>query len=184
VSDALRIDPVVGLTLRLSLAVLFAAAAWHKWRDRPAFRATLEDYQVLPRSTLDQAATALPVMEALVAVALVTGSPAGLGPACALGLLFLYSASITINLLRGRRWIDCGCLGASKGRPLGPGLLARNTVLMGASVVAGLAPSDRDLLWVDWITIVGSVVTLGLAWVAIELLADVRRSLGWARTSA
>jgi uncharacterized membrane protein YphA (DoxX/SURF4 family) len=184
VSGSLHIDPVVGLTLRLSLAVLFAAAARHKLRGLPAFRATLEEYQVLPRPAVGPVANALPVVEALVAVALVVGSPTALGPGCALSLLFLYTLAITINLLRGRHWIDCGCLGRHNSRPLGPRLVARNALLMSVSVVAGLPPSGRELLWIDWVTIVGSVGTVVLSWMAVELLAEVRRSQAWARSSA
>ena len=56
--------------------------------------------------------------------------------------------------------------------------------LIGASVVAGLPSSGRDLFWIDWVTIVGSVATIALAWVAVDLLAEVRRSRAWARSSA
>jgi hypothetical protein len=176
VTGAPQIDPVVGVTLRLSLAALFAAAAWHKWSDRTRFRATLEEYRLLPRPMLGPVASAVPVVEALVSIALVVGSAAGPGPACASGLLVLYTLAIAVNLLRGRRWIDCGCLGSQGGRPLGPGLVARNALLVGASLAATLPPSGRDLVWIDWITIAGSVATVALTWVAAGLLAELRRS--------
>jgi hypothetical protein len=46
----------------------------------------------------------------------------------ALALFALYGAAITINLLRGRQHIDCGCGG--DGTPISWGLVLRNAVLL------------------------------------------------------
>jgi hypothetical protein len=56
---------------------------------------------------------------------------AGLGAACAFGLLGLFTAAIAINLWRGRH-PACACFGSFCRSDIGVGTLARNVALSAA----------------------------------------------------
>ena len=176
-------DPAIQAALRLALALLFAGAAWHKLRDWQGFRAALDGYALLPGRAVVPVARALPALE--VAAALSLAWPiASVGAALGGGLLLLYSFAVGVNLLRGRRAIDCGCGGPAAERGLGTDLLVRNAVLLAAVCVSALAPSSRVLVWIDGVTIAGGVVTFALLYAAMETALANRHALQDARSLA
>ena len=75
----------------------------------------------------------------------------------AAALLAAYGAAIGVNLARGRRHIDCGCVGPAARRPIGGWLVARNGVLAAPSRSPGSRAGRRarPLVWVDALTVVG-----------------------------
>jgi hypothetical protein len=168
------IDPVVSVSLRCLLAVLFATAAWHKASDSRRFTATLDAYRLLPPWLGGAAARALPVAEVVVAISLLLPLYrwAALG---AVAMLILYSVAIAINLARGRREIDCGCFGPAAGVPLSGGLVARNVLLIGASALVALPVSTRLLVWVDAFSIIVAVAVTALLWISFWRLSETAR---------
>ena len=56
-------DPVLQSALHGAFALLFAAAAGHKWRDLRGFESALADYALLPPRALATTARALPLLE-------------------------------------------------------------------------------------------------------------------------
>jgi len=160
-------DPAYSLLAALALALLFATSAYHKLRDLRRFEAILANYRLLPSRITAAAAPAFPLVEIGLATALVipgTGGPASLAAAALLGV---YSLAIGINLARGRRDIDCGC-GGDAGQSIGPGLLARNALLIAIAIGAAVpAPiGARDLSVFDVLTIAFGLATLALVWQA------------------
>jgi hypothetical protein len=112
------LDPALGWAASAALALVFALAVWHKLRDLGAFAASVAAYELLPAQLAPLAATQLAVAELLLVGTLVL-PPARTGAAlAALGLLALYSAAIGVNLVRGRRDLDCGCTGPALRQPL------------------------------------------------------------------
>ena len=99
------------LTVRYILAFLLLAAAGPKLADRAAFRRTVADFGVLPRSLEGPLATAIPWLEAGSAIALFAGLV--IAPVAAIdALMFLaFGTASIINIRRGRR-IECGCFGS------------------------------------------------------------------------
>ncbi|MEX2126136.1 MAG: MauE/DoxX family redox-associated membrane protein [Woeseia sp.] len=171
------VDPFFWQVARWLLAGVFAVALWHKLRARSEFVTVVGDYRLMPAGIVPFAARSIMLLEGLVLVGLTSG--VGVRPAAvlALSLLGLYWFAIAVNLARGRRDIDCGCLGPS-GRDsvrhrLSGWLLLRNGVLVG---IAGLmlAPlSGRDLLWLDSVTIVpGVIVSVLLYFTTDRLIAN------------
>ncbi|MBY0278230.1 methylamine utilization protein MauE, partial [Candidatus Binatia bacterium] len=147
-------DPVLAVVVRGALALLFAVAALHKLRSRDAFGATLDAYAVLPHALSAPLARAVPVVEIAAAVLLVTPRAAAAGGALAAMLLAIYALAMGVNLLRGRRDLDCGCMGPGARSPIGPGLIVRNALLIAVALVAGLAPvAARPLVWLDVATV-------------------------------
>src|SRR5262245_1519036 len=142
------VDPVVLATLRAGLALLFAAAAVHKLRDRAAFGAVLAEYRVVPRALLHISVWAVPAFESAVALALLRPGP--LGPVAAALLLALYAGAIALNLARGRRWLDCGCLGPALRQPISGALVARNALLAAAALACLLPRSEERRVGKEW----------------------------------
>jgi len=159
-------DPALDLTLRLSLAGLFLAAAAHKLSDLRRFRATLEGYDLLPAPLVAPASVAVPGAEIAAALLLFIGSGGG-----AAILLLFYAAVIAVSLLRGRREIDCGCFGFGERQTIVWGLVGRNLLLVAVSLATFVPSSDRALLWVDYLTAAAATLTLAACWVAAAAMA-------------
>jgi len=171
------LDPALGQALRAALALLFAAAAWHKLRAPHRFRASLADYELLPGRALAPAAHGLAALEALLAGALLWPASARAAALVAAGLLCLYGVAMAINLARGRRHVACGCLGPAAEQPLHAGLVARNTVLAGAALLAALPAGARALTWLDAVSVAGATAVLCLLYLAADGLLASWRSL-------
>ncbi|MBW2726382.1 MAG: methylamine utilization protein MauE, partial [Deltaproteobacteria bacterium] len=101
---------------------------------------------------------------------------ASTGAAMAALLLGVYSAAIAVNLVRGRRGIDCGCLGPAADQSISPALLGRNAILVAGALAAMLPAGHRSLHWVDSLTFVAGLATLSLLFIAAnQLLATSTR---------
>jgi hypothetical protein len=169
-------DPALAATLRAALAALFLAAVAHKLRDRRRFGATLADYQVLPGALVGPAALGVVTAELAIVGMLVAPGLSRAGAASAGALLVVYGAAIGVNLARGRRHIDCGCMAAAARRPISGWLVVRNLVLV-AVALAGLLPvRSRPFLWIDAVTVAGATMVLAALYTSIErLLAEAPR---------
>jgi hypothetical protein len=182
----LALDPALEATLRSALALLFAAAAVHKLRDPAAVRAALAEYGVLPGAAVAAGAALVVAAEAGAALALlapmVVGGTSGpglraAGPLLAAALLALYGAAIGWNLARGRRALDCGCLGPGRGQPLSGWLVARNLALVGGALACLLPAAPRQTVWLDGFTAAAATALGALVWSAAhQVLANAARS--------
>ncbi len=163
-------DPVVDVTVRVALALLFLSATGHKVRDVARFRATVEDYRLLPRPLVSPGATVLVVAEGAVVAALLVARRWGLAGAAA--LLALYAGAIAVNLARGRRHLDCGCTGPAMRRPISGWLVVRNLALVAVAVaLAALAPvQPRPMVWIDPLTVVAATAAFAACWRASDHL--------------
>ena len=161
-------DPVIDVTLRTALALLFSVAAGHKLQDLGRFRATLVEYRLLPAGLVPFAAALVVAVEVAAAGALLVPGARAAGLVSAATLLVVYGAAVAINLVRGRRDIDCGCAGPAVRRPISGALVARNAALA-ALALAGLVPvHPRALLWVDGLTVAGATAALAAFYAALD----------------
>jgi uncharacterized membrane protein YphA (DoxX/SURF4 family) len=166
----MTIDLVIAWALRLWLALLFVAAAWHKLSDRPRFEAAIRAYELLPMRGATSASWLLPACEGAIALALLVPAWQRHAAGAAVALLLLYTAAITINLARGRRRIDCGCFPSRSATPISGALVARNGGLVAAACLLLLPVRTRPLLWIDALTLITTLVTLSLLWGATQRL--------------
>jgi len=166
------IDPVVELSIRLGVALLFAMAAWHKASDRVRFAATLRAYRLLPSSAVSPVSRLLPFAEACIAVGLLYPPAREAAVFAAVSLLVLYTIAIGANLARGRNGIDCGCFASSVRVPLSAWLLVRNGVLIVAACLVLLPTRARVLVWLDLLTVVTTLVVSITLWTAARRLAS------------
>jgi hypothetical protein len=166
----LSLDPVLRLLIRAGLALLFASAAAHKLRDLTAFRASLAAYELVPRTVVRGVSVLIAAGEGIVAGALLLLGSSALPALAAAALLGVYTSAIAINLMRGRRDIDCGCAGPMRRQPLGAGLVVRNLVLFSAAVVSALPADPRAFVWIDVFTVVSGLAASCLLYRAVETL--------------
>jgi len=171
--SAAALDPALRITLRAALVLLFVWAASHKLRDREAFRTALANYQLVPHRWLRPISALLVGAEISVALGLCIPGVAAAAAGTAAGLLALYAGAISINLIRGRHDIDCGCAGPARRQLLSVGLVARNGVLVAAALASALPAAARVLMWIDCVTVAAAVATLALLYAAVDgLLAN------------
>ncbi len=162
----MKVDPVIGLTLSWSLALLLVSAAIHKLSDWNGFRDVLASYRLVAAPLTTSAAALLLVVECMLAAALVLRAPAAGAGAAA--LLTAYAGAMAANLLRDRRLADCGCGG--RRQPLSWGLVARNLLLAAVALVLLAPEAERSLGWLDWTTVVAAVAVSSLLYAAADAL--------------
>ncbi|WP_165956719.1 peroxiredoxin family protein [Kribbella antibiotica] len=129
--------------LRLLVAVVFGWAGFAKLANRAGTRQSVEEFGV-PARWCSMVATALPVVELVVAAAVLPSWTATAAGVTALGLLLVLSLLVARLLLRGER-PACSCFGATSARPIGAPTLLRNVVLgllVLAAVLGSLARDD------------------------------------------
>jgi len=174
-SLALPCDPAVTSIAAAALSVIFLLAAWHKLRDIDSFESAAAAYRLLPAAWIRPFARLLPALEAVAGMGLLFAVIREHAAWLALGLLFVMTGAVAINLARGIRDIDCGC--GSAPIPLSPFLVARNLVLAGGLIVAMQASAPRALHWLDYVTVAGGTLALlGLYAAGNELLATHTRA--------
>ena len=175
------LDPALAWTLRLSLALLLAAAAWQKLRAPAAFAAAVDAYRLAPSRAATPLAAALLVGEIVAAGCLVIPSVQSYGALLTATLLALYAAAVAINLGRGRRDLDCGCGGPGMRRSVSGTLVLRNLLLSGAALALLLPVVDRTLGWIDTITVLAATGSMAALWTAVGRLEANRPALARVR---
>lgn len=179
-------DAVVAHALGAVLSVILLLGAWAKLRDLALFRASIEGYRLLPESMVAPAAIALALSELACGLAVLV-APESAGAALATtALLAVVTGAVAINLMRGRRDVDCGCAGlsgAGGGQHISWALVARNAVLLAALWLAHGGAATRDLVWVDYLSVAGSTLALlGLYVAANQLISNHPRLMAIKRT--
>jgi hypothetical protein len=119
----------------------------------------------------------LALMELIVVLALVQAGTRGIGAILAIILLLLYAAGIGINLMRGRTAIDCGCSWGDDHQIIKPGHVLRNAGLAAVAGVILMPNNGRELLWLDWVSVVATTLVLAFFYLAAERLTSVQANL-------
>jgi hypothetical protein len=161
-------DPVVDQTIRLGFGLLLLAAAVHKVRDVGAFRRTLDGYRLVPGPLVPRIAAIVIVSELGLAALLVGGAAREESLLGGGALVLAYAGAIALNLWRGRRSIDCGCVGIAGHQGLSWWLVGRNVVVAGAALT-GLVPiASRPWTWIDQGTVVAATLALAGLYLATD----------------
>lgn len=166
----MTIDPAVDFTLRGLLCLLLVVSSAHKLRDVPAFATTVDQYEILPGAWARTFAWILASFEAALGAALLLPAPRSVAGLAVAALIGVYSLAIGVNLARGRRDIDCGCLGPAHGQELSEWLLVRNGLVIVAALTLTLPASGRALNWVDGFSVTAAGATFALLFTAANQL--------------
>jgi peroxiredoxin len=177
------------LLARAALSALFLVAGIAKLMDRSGSRTAMAGFG-LPATLASPLGVVLPVVELLVAGALIPASTARWGALGALLLLALFIAGIANVMLRGRE-AECHCFGQLHSSRVGWPTLARNVALAlsaafvfareGAasspSVAASLGGLSTTTLLVAGAGAVALTLLVGMAWFMAQLLRQHGRIL-------
>lgn len=114
----------------LLLSYIFLTAARNKFKNFSYTQESISNYQLMPQGSSATLVMILIATEIAAGILVLIPGFATLGMSLAASLLFIYSAAIAINLLRGRTSLDCGCNGPDKRQFISKGLLLRNLLLL------------------------------------------------------
>lgn len=154
----------------MSLALLWFVAALQKLNGFAVFVTVLTDYRLVPQGATRACAGAVIGLELGLGVCLLIPVLRSLALAGSAALLALYAAAIAVNLLRGRRFIDCGCMGPVGQQSLSGFLVVRNLLLAVLALAAMLPAQGRPLVWLDAIAVTAAVCAAALLYAAINRL--------------
>ncbi|MFL6275857.1 MAG: TlpA family protein disulfide reductase [Blastocatellia bacterium] len=160
------------LAVRLFLAAVLAVAAVAKLMDRRGAERAVTDLG-LPPATAPLLAWIVPVIELTIAALLLPAATAWWAGVAALVLLAAFTATMAINLWRGRT-PDCHCFGQLTAGPIGRGTLLRNLLLVALAALLALSPhSTVSLSAIAWLAelTTGERALVGIGVVAVVLLA-------------
>jgi hypothetical protein len=163
---------MVGEVTRLTVAVIFALAAFHAMREWTRFGGVVEQYRIAPRRLAMILARILPPLELTAAAALLLPITGRAGVVLSLCLMAMFTGAIAVNLARRRTSIDCGCGGAS-GQKLSKGLVLRNLVVMAGLALALEAPFEGVVNGATWVGVIGaSLALIALYFTANQLMTN------------
>jgi Methylamine utilisation protein MauE len=168
------LDPAIGYLIVAGIALLFASAAAHKLRDLARFTAVFAAYHVLPDAPARRVAWLIPCLELGISLALCWEPSRRAALVSAIAVLIAYATALGVNLLRGRRDLDCGC-GAVRGRRvIADWMVWRNLLLASVLGIAALPWSLRPVGATDLLTVVGGLMVGATLYAAVDrLLGDV-----------
>jgi hypothetical protein len=166
----MSIDPAIAALIVACTTLLFAGAAIHKFRDLRRFDEIFAAYGLLPWAARLRLSRAVPLLEALVAVGLLLEVTRTTAACVGIVLLLAYAAAITVNLVRGRRELACGCGGPDDRRPIAPWMVWRN-ILVAAMLSSVMLPwGPRPLGPTDMVTIGFGAAACALVYLCLDRL--------------
>lgn len=169
-------DPIITLAANFSVGLLFLFACFSKATNFAVFKATLEEYKLVPQQLVGFAAILVVGIELLIGFGAFAPQAAHWSMFAAAALLLGYGAAIGINLIRGRRDIDCGCTGPATRQLISGWLLVRNVALALVALLGTVTSSVRELQIQDWALIGLSLVAFMSLYAAInQLMANAPR---------
>ena len=168
------LDPAFGYLIIAGAALLFASAAARKLQDLARFKEIFAAYRVLPAVPARRLAWLIPCIESAIAIALLWEPGRRAGAASAVAVLLAYGSVMGINLLRGRRDLDCGCGAARDRRAIAPWMVWRNLLLAAGIGAAAMPWSPRALGATDALTFIAGLLAGVLLYATADrLLGDV-----------
>lgn len=108
----------MNIVFRLILGSILAAAAVGKLLDMQGFRNVLKEYKLFPHWSLWILTLLMPLIEASIAMSMVSGYELQKGIYASLILHGMFTIILFIELLRGIKLKNCGCFGVFFARPL------------------------------------------------------------------
>lgn len=154
-------DPLIALTISLSLAALMAGAAAHQVLAWTEWQGVVRNYRLVPIGAAVILGALLPCGEVAAAVLLLLPVERPVGAGVTALLLVLYAAAMGINIARGRTEIDCGCFASRSHQGISRWMVGRNILLAVLALALCLPASQRPLTVFEVVLSVGIVVSLG-----------------------
>ena len=154
-------EPVSILLASIFLAWLFVTAGWHKVREPQHYIRVINAYDLPLLEGSQSLVWSIAGLELVIAVALLMVWTRPYAALLAAVLLVVYGVVIGVNILRGKRDIDCGCSGPLGRQPLSGWLLWRNASLVLIALYASSQMAVQSIGWFDWVVILfGSLLAI------------------------
>lgn len=128
----------------LFLMAILLVAGVHKLSpaNQNYYRGVLEGYGLKYHSQLNLASLVLGVFEVFTAIALLLPASRPLGALLAIALFSVYFVAMAIQLIQGKRDLDCGCAGPLGSTKISPALLLRNAFLIAFAAFCLMEPAS------------------------------------------
>jgi hypothetical protein len=149
------------------IALTFAQSAWHKLSEFDSFTGFVADYQLIPERIVTGVSKSLVAMEAGILIGLAMDDTRTAAAALAVAAFLIYAGAMTLNILRGRSHIDCGCGRATQ--PLHWTLVVRSVALAGVACLT-LLPNSSAASWVEGAIAIAAGLSL---WLSLVLTGQV-----------
>lgn len=177
-------DPLVKIILSLGFGCLFTVSGISKFLNRESFESVLRGYDLLLEKTVPFSAVLVAGFELTLGFLWLSLNGGGFVVIGSALLLLTYALVITINLVRGRNYIDCGCSFSSlrndlNKRPLGLSfyLVLRNVILMCFALLTLFPVLERMFNVLDYFIMVFSLICSLLSYGAMGQLLTNRSTI-------
>jgi uncharacterized membrane protein YphA (DoxX/SURF4 family) len=175
--------------LRVILGLVLLSASVTKLGDFSKFTEIVSAYELLPRRAVTITSYLILLTECSVGICLLMGVRLPWAASTATGIFLLFTGAVTINILRGRKEIACGCFGASSEEHLTWLIVLRNVVLAGCAAFLAITQLGKSF-WIFPITNgtlsrgeTFATTSLAIATVSIWWLSRVLLKARWLLTS-
>ena len=162
------LDPAFGYLIIGGIALLLASAGVHKLRRLATFTEIFAAYRVVPDALARRLAWFIPWVELGVAAGLLWEPSRRVAIASAVAVLIAYAGGLSLNLLRGRRDLDCGCGPARSRRTIAAWMVWRNLFLAAVLGTAALRWSPRPFSSTDLLTVGAGLIAGVVLYAAVD----------------
>lgn len=143
---------------------------WDEWVGIVA------NYRLAPDLFARPLAGLVITLEALVVLLLGAGLAPRVGAALAICLLCVFAIAMTVNLLRGRTEIDCGCFQPGLRQRLSVALVVRNLLLV-LALSLSLGAASQSLSFLQWLDGIGAGMVIFLLYQTLGQILALRSAV-------
>jgi len=112
--EKMNLPSLVLALLRVLLSVVFIISSVSKMAQPKRFAATITSFKIIPSTLAQPAAFALIGAEAAIAILLLIGWQTRFFALLYAILMLIFMVAVSLNILRGKKDLDCGCFGAKQ----------------------------------------------------------------------
>ena len=169
-------DPSIELASRILGTLVFATALAGKVRHFDEWVGIVANYRLSPDLFARPLAGLVITLEAFVVLLFGSGLAPRVGGVLAICLLCVFAIAMTINLLRGRTEIDCGCFQSGLRRRLSVALVVRNLLLV-LVLSLSLGATSQSLSFLQWLDGIGAGIVTFLLYQALGQILALRSAV-------
>lgn len=170
----LLFDPLFVLTVRASIALLFASALVHKIQSFEEFEGSFSNYLqgmgIRRRRWVRQAAGLVILIEGLTVILCLWPTWNHFAGLLSALVLLSYAAAMGVNLARGHALPDCGCSWGKMPQQVGMPLVVRNLILAGVALSMTVPTTGRSIGALDMLSALFALIVAATAYAAINQL--------------
>ena len=120
--------------IRILLGFVFVVSGIAKFANLNTFAVTVKNFGFVPDSLAGTVAMVIPSFECVAGLLLLLGFWTKISSGMVIGLLTVFIAAIIPNLAFGSE-IECGCFGPLSQSKAGVGLLIRDVIMLGLTLI-------------------------------------------------